>query len=370
MAHIPAGTSILHVDSELTWRGGEQQLLYLMLGLRARNILNFLACPPTSALYREAQNRGLTVFPLALRGEWDFISALQLARLIKRLKVTILHCHSSHAHTIGFLSVLCKKDCTFIVTRRVDFPIGRNILSYYKYKKRVDKIIAVSHGIKNVLVKDGVKANKITVVHDGIDIHHFQCRERAHYLFRELGLAEGKPIIGNVAALAPHKDQQNLLAAAKIVLREIPGAQFIIAGEGKLEHVLKQQAKTLGIDKQIIFTGFRKDVPQLLTILDLFVVSSYLEGLGSSTLEAMASGLPIVATMTGGIPEIVIDGTNGVLVPPKDSRALANAILHLLASEKKRDEMRLASREKVKDFSVEKMVNGNMLVYSGLNKRR
>ncbi|MBI5555928.1 MAG: glycosyltransferase, partial [Elusimicrobia bacterium] len=321
---------IMHLDSELSWRGGEQQLMYLINGLRQRKVISFLVCPPESALFKEAISQGISVFPLKMRGEWDIWAAQRLRQLVKHLQVTILHCHSSHAHTIGFLAALGLESCKLIVTRRVDFPIRKNLFSRLKYKQHVDRYIAVSEGVKKVLELDGLDPVRITVVHDGIDTGHFQCRDEAKNLYHEFDLDPSKPVIGNVAALAPHKDQQNLLQAAKMVLEQFPEAQFLIVGTGELDRQLRQLANELGILDKIKFTGFREDVPQILTILDIFAVSSYLEGLGSSTLEAMAAGLPIVATRTGGIPEIVQNSINGILVPPRDSESLAWALMELL----------------------------------------
>lgn len=354
---------VLHVDSELTWRGGEQQLVYLMQGLRQQRIPNFLSCPARSALYRQAQRFNLTVFPIPMRGELDLFSAIRLAQLINNLKINILHCHSGHAHAIGFISTMFTKKCSLVVTRRVDFYTGKNVLSRIKYGAKIDKIIAVSSGVKNVLIEDRIAAGKITVVHDGIDLRYFQGCPKERYLYQEFGIDDRTPVVGNVAALAPHKHQQNLLAAAKIVLQEIPAVRFLIVGEGELKEELKELARELGIEQKVFFTGFRDDVPQILSILDLFVVSSYLEGLGSSTLEAMAAGLPVVATRTGGIPEIVQDGVNGLLVPPRDSRELAAAMITLLRDENKRRNMGIAGKKIVENFSVEKMVEGNIHVY-------
>ncbi len=357
---------IMHLDTEVSWRGGEQQLMYLMQGLRQRNIISFLVCPPDSALFKEAIAQGISVFPLKMMGEWDIWAVQRLRRLIKHLKITILHCHSSHAHTIGLLATLGLDSCKLVVTRRVDFPVGKNLFSKLKYKQHVDKYIAVSEGVKKVLELDGLEPDRITVVYDGIDTGHFQCRDEAKDLYDELGLDPSKPIIGNVAALAPHKDQQNLLQAAKMVLEQVPEAQFLIVGVGELDRELKQLANELGILDKIKFTGFREDVPQILTILDIFAVSSYLEGLGSSTLEAMAAGLPIVATQTGGIPEIVQNSINGILVPPRDSEALAWALMELLKDHKIQKKMGQASLEMVQNFGVDKMVEGNIAVYKQL----
>ena len=364
-----ASNIILHLDSEKSWRGGEQQLIYLLNGLRQNNIITFLACPPSSALFTAAREEGITVFPVPFRGEWDLGSVIELRSLIRNLKATIVHCHSSHSHAIAWFATRGMKDCKLIVTRRVDFPVAKNFLSSWKYKKGIARIIAVSEGVKKVLVDSGLDPRKISVVHDGTETSHYACRDKATYLYKELGLTPGKPVIGNIAALAPHKHQANLLEAAKIVIDQFPDAQFLIVGEGELEPALKRLADNLNIKKNIIFTGFRKDVPQILTILDIFAVSSYLEGLGSSTLEAMAAGLPIVATNTGGIPEVVDNGVNGLLVPTRNAPALAKAITGLLEKPELRKKMGLMSLKKVQDFSVEKMVAGNIEVYKQLSGR-
>jgi glycosyltransferase involved in cell wall biosynthesis len=358
--------TIMHLDSALSWRGGQQQVLYLVNGLRQRNVISFLSCPPVIILFNEALSQATSVFPLHIFGEWDLLAVRRLRQLLRNLKVNILHCHDSHAHTIGLLATLGLDNCKLVVSRRVDFRVGNNFISKIKYKKHVDKYIAVSNGVKKVLELDGIDPAKIAVVHDGIEIDHFLCRDKAMNLYHEFGLDPARPVIGNVAALAPHKDQQNLLYAAKMVLEQMPEAQFLVVGEGELERELKHLAENLKILDKVRFTGFRSDVPQILTILDIFAVSSYLEGLGSSTLEAMAAGLPIVATRTGGIPEIVENSINGILVPPRDSESLAWAIMELLKDKKMREKMGSASRQKAKNVSVDKMVEGNPAVYKGL----
>ncbi|MDD5259918.1 MAG: glycosyltransferase family 4 protein [bacterium] len=355
---------IMHLDSALSWRGGQQQVLNLVQGLQQRNIISFIACPPKSILFNEALSRVISVFPLHIFGEWDILAVRRLRQMIRNLKVNILHCHDSHAHTIGFLATLGMDNCKLIVTRRVDFSIGNNLINKFKYKNSVDRFIAVSNGVKKVLELGGIDRARITVVHDGIEINNFLCRDKATNLYREFGLDPAKPVIGNIAALAPHKDQRTLLQAAKIVLEQIPEAQFLVVGTGALEEELKQLAADLEIQERVKFTGFRSDVPQILTILNIFAVSSHLEGLGSSTLEAMAAGLPIVATRTGGIPEIVENSINGILVPPRDSAALAKGIIELLRDNKRREKMGNASLQMVKNFSVDKMVEGNVAVYS------
>src|SRR4026208_1624563 len=149
-------------------------------------------------------------------------------------------------------------------------------------------------------------------------------------LHAELWLPHHAPVVGNVAALVPHKGQRHLIEAAHLVVRESPDARFVILGEGELRESLERQVRDHHLEKHVLLPGFRTDVLGWIKGFDLFAMSSVTEGLGTSLLDAMACARPIVATRTGGIPEIVEDGVNGLLVPPRDHAALAGAIVKML----------------------------------------
>ena len=141
------------------------------------------------------------------------------------------------------------------------------------------------------------------------------------------------PVVGNVAALVPHKGQRHLIEAAHLVVQEVPDARFVILGEGELREQLERQVREHHLEKHVLLPGFRTDVLGCIKGFDLFAMSSVTEGLGTSLLDAMACGRPIVATRAGGIPEVVEDGETGLLVPPRDHAAMAQAIVRLLANE-------------------------------------
>ena len=151
-----------------------------------------------------------------------------------------------------------------------------------------------------------------------------------------LWLPHHAPLVGNVAALVPHKGQRYLIEAAHLVVREIPDARFVILGEGELREHLERLVHEHNLEKHVLLPGFRTDVLGCIKGFDVFAMSSVTEGLGTSLLDAMACATPIVATRTGGIPEIVEDGVNGLLVPPRDAPALARAIVRLLNDEPRR----------------------------------
>ena len=167
-----------------------------------------------------------------------------------------------------------------------------------------------------------------------------------------------------MAALVPHKGQRYLIDAAAIVVRQVPDARFVIAGEGELRSALERQIRDRHLEKHVMLLGFRPDVLSLQKVFDVFVMSSVTEGLGTSLLDAMACGKPVVATEAGGIPEVIEDGLTGLLVPTRDPESMAAAIIRLLNDPDLRRQMGAAGILSVRErFSVERMVLDTLRVY-------
>jgi glycosyltransferase involved in cell wall biosynthesis len=227
----------------------------------------------------------------------------------------------------------------------------------------VDCFICASGAIRNMLVSDGVPAARAVTVHEGIDIGHVDAAPAAN-LHEELWLPHQAPLVGNVAALVPHKGQRHLIESALLVLPHVPDARFVIAGEGELRPAIERQIKDHRLEKHVVLAGFRPDVLSVHKAFDVFVMSSVTEGLGTSLLDAMAAGKPIVATTAGGIPEVVADGETGFLVAPRDHDAMASAIVRLLKDEGLRKRMGKAGRARARTlFSAERMVQETLRVY-------
>jgi glycosyltransferase involved in cell wall biosynthesis len=249
-----------------------------------------------------------------------------------------------------------------VASRRVDFHLRQHAFSKWKYR-HVDVFIAASALIASVLERDGIDRSRIDVVHDGVNVAMIdrQPPVDAHGAF---WLPHGAPLVGNIAALAPHKGQRHLVAAAAIVVRAIPDARFLIIGEGELRETLDHQIRKLGLERHVLLTGFRHDALGLMKSVDLCVMSSVTEGLGSVILEAMACGRAVVGTRAGGIPEAVVDGTTGLLVPPHDETGLAAAIERLLRDPDVRDRYGRAGRARVEEsFGIDALVQGTADVY-------
>jgi glycosyltransferase involved in cell wall biosynthesis len=358
----------LHVDTARTWRGGQNQVLLTVNGLRAIGQRATLVAHPNGQLRRRVAE-GLDLIPLAPRTEMDLSAAWRFARIVKRLAPDVIHAHDPHgvamaalALSLGAGSAARGKAPAIVASRRVDFHLKGNSFSRWKYRQ-VDCFVAASEAIRRMLVADGIPDAQAVTVHEGIDVEHVIAAPpvNVHEVFF---LPHGAPIVGNVAALVPHKGQRYLVDAAQLVVRQIPDARFVVLGEGELREHLERQVREHHLEKHVLLPGFRTDVLGCLKAFDLFVMSSVTEGLGTSLLDAMAASRPIVATTAGGIPEIVDEGVNGLLVPPRDAHALAGAIVRLLEDADLRRRMGVAGFARVHArFTVERMIAATAAVY-------
>ena len=363
-AGSPRSFRVLQINSARTWRGGEQQTLWLCQGLQRRGHQIFLACQPDSPLMERALRVGLSVNPVAMRGEWDVMAVRKLVRLIRRQAIEVVHFHTAHAHTLGLLAAQRAGVPVRVLTRRVDFHIHRHPLNRWKYGPALMVIVAISDGIRKVLLEDGIAPERVITVRSGIDLARIRKVGDTSGLRGEFGISGDCLVVGMVAALAPHKDHRNFLEAAALVKKKVPRVRFLVVGEGSLKAGLLRLTQKLDLTREVIFTGFRDDVLEITGLVDIFVLSSYLEGMGTVLLDAMALGRPVVATEVGGIPEIVIDGENGLLVPPRNPSALADAVMQLAADGDLRRRMGRSSQERARHFDVENMVAQTEAIYS------
>jgi glycosyltransferase involved in cell wall biosynthesis len=362
----------LHVDTARTWRGGQNQVLLTVNGLRSIGHRAALVAHPDGELRRRAAE-GLELIPLAPRTEMDLSAAWKFSRLLKRVDPDVVHAHDPHGVAMSALALSLVAGSArggpvppLVASRRVDFHLKGNSFSRWKYRQ-VDCFIAASEAIRKMLVADGVDADRTVTVHEGIDVDHVLAAPPVN-VHEAFFLPHGAPVVGNVAALVPHKGQQYLIDAAHLVVQQLPDARFVILGEGELREHLEKQVHEHHLEKHVWLPGFRTDVLGCIKGFDLFVMSSVTEGLGTSLLDAMAASRPIVATTAGGIPEIVADGVTGLLVPPRDHGALAAAIVRMLKDDAARRRLGDAGFARVNDrFTVERMVENTANVYSRIN---
>ncbi len=349
---------ILHVDTERGWRGGEQQLLYLVKGLKGKGFEQAVACRAGDELERRCRELGIKVIPLKGNQSSD---CLRIAAVGKEFDV--IHAHAAKAHTISALSKRFHKK-PVVYTRRVYYPPKNNFPTRLKYRL-TDRVVAISEPVKEVLERElPFLKGKVTVIPSSVDVKELNQTinpKKVEEIKRELG---GKPLIGTLAALTEEKGIPELIDAAEIVLKKLPSAKFVVFGEGKLRKELERLIEKKGLKENFLLYGFVKEVQNYAKALDLFVLPSRNEGLGSSLLIAMALKVPVVATEAGGTVEAVKDGETGILVPPENPGALAKGILKLVEDENLRNRLtENAFRLILNRFSVSAMVDSYVELY-------
>jgi len=223
-----------------------------------------------------------------------------------------------------------------------------------------DAFIAVAepHG-RYLAEREGCPEHKVRVIPNGVDLDRFRPRWPDEALREELEIAPGAPVVGIIAALRPEKHHELFLQAAALVHEAIPQAEFLIVGDGPQRAKLEMLAVGLPLDESVHFAGTRRDVPKVLSLLDVLAISSHMEANPVSILEAMACEKPVVATRVGSIPETVADGETGHLTEPGDARQLADRMIELLQNPDRAAAMGRAGRERViRHWSLDRMVQG------------
>ena len=359
---------VLHVDEQTGWRGGEQQASWLLQGLAERGHYVAIAARRESPFITNAHGGAdVTRHLIALRSELDIGSARALARIIEQDRIDILHAHSSHAHALACYGRWLAGKGKVVVSRRVSFPPKSHFLNHLKYRMP-DLYLSVSQKVDDVLAQYGIPEAKRRVVHSSVDLHRLEVPPISR---EDLGVPASGPLLVNAGALVGHKDHTTLIEAMALVAKALPEAHLAIAGEGELRPQVEARIRGLDLGGRVTLLGHRTDVPAIVRAADVYVSSSWSEGLGTSVLEALACETPVVAAVAGGIPEMIIDGKTGFLVPNKDPEALAQAILASLKHRENARAMAAAGRGLVEEqFTVTRMVEGTLAAYNHLLKLR
>ena len=344
---------VLHIDPEKGWGGGECQVLGLISYLSRRGHQNHLLGHPEGPLFREAGESGVKTFPLTVRNDIDFRPIFSLKRLIQKEGYDIVHFHTKRAHALSLWLGRNHPGVRYVVTRRMDYPVRRNWYNDYLYNRQVDGVVAISRRIADLLVEGGVRSEKIRLIHSGID--------PAPFRKMDISIANAAPrMVGTVAVLEERKGHRFLLEAAALIKQQGHRLKYRFAGEGSERQRLQHFVLEMGLQEDVEFSGFVSDIPAFLSTVDIFVLPSLYEGLGVAVLEAMAAGRAVVATKVGGLPEIVDDTITGLLVPQRDSRALARAIETLISQKGLVPQMGARGRERVlQHFTIEQMAKKN-----------
>ncbi len=354
---------ILLLSSERGWGGGEEQLRLLADGLAERGHNVTIGCRSGSQILRRSLEAGRSAF--ALPGHPRGLLAIWHTRkYLAREQPDVIHANDAHAATLMHWATLGNRRVARIASRRVVFPIR----SPQRYVRGADLVLCVSRAIAAVAEASGIPTGHLRVVYDGIDLARMASGDAARGR-ASLGLDDDVPLLLVVASLVECKGHRYLIEALPAVLREVPKLQVVFSGEGQQRVALTALLAEQKLSEVVQLVGFRSDVPDLMQASDLFVLPSLDEGLGTSAIDALVAGKPVVATTAGGLPEVLgnsaSDTKHGWLVPPRDPMALAKAIVEALTDPIAASRLTAAGQQYAhQHFSADAMVEATLTEYA------
>lgn len=349
---------VLHFLAETGFSGGELQLEHLVRHLHARGHDNHLALAPGAEFGRIGRELDVPVHEVALRRRLDPGTYWRSRRLVRRLRPEVVHYGCGRSLVVAGLACLGATAAVRYTTRRIDYPIRRGLLHGGRYRHLVDHVIANCAAVRDRVLAAGVPAERVTLVHEGIDVRPWQgIRGRRQRARETLGLPATGLVVSCAATLRPRKAQGVLIEAFAGLAADFPDATLVLAGNGPDRDRLREQARRLGLQERIRVPGPIRPVADLYAASDVFCMPSLNEGLSNACLEASAAGLPLVVSAVGGLTEIVEDGLTGAVVPPGQAGALGSALARYLADESLRDRTGAAGAERTaRLFTADRMV--------------
>ena len=381
-------TKILHIITESNLGGAQRNTLLSIKGLKELGYNVELACGAYGPgeplkLVQEAEKDGIKthiLFSLERKVNpfHDIEAFLEIQKILGKEKFAIIHTHSSKAGVLGRWAAYFTKIPIIIHTVHGNsFHPNQSWLKkeFYRWSEKITsqittKLIPVGYVVADEIIEAGVASrDKLSVIHSGINFEKFDKAFDSKAIRAGIGISPDNFVVGTVGSLVPCKGHHYLIEAIATVHSIIPNVHLILVGDGPLRGELEQHGYNLNIANNISFLGYRDDVPELLSIMDVFVISSLWEGVGRALTEAMYMERPVVGTAVNGVPELIKHNVNGLLVPSKNSQALAKAILTLIQN---RDKAKIfgerAKKHVYPEFSVELMVQRIHELYQQLLK--
>ena len=304
-------------------------MLGLTTYLNCAGHCSVVAADPDGSLYRRLTTAGLSVRPLRVRNYCDLLAGLRLRRLVTAGQYDLVHFHTARAHALS--PWLHNTRVKRVVTRRMDYPVKKGRVTRLLYIQSVDAVVAISAGVRAALLAAEVPAARIRLIPSGVDTTRFTQDSDARAQIRHAyGFSNHETLVLSVGALAERKGYRTLLRAAHQLKAQGIRLRYLVCGEGALRTALQAETRALGLETDVRFAGFCPEISHYLAAADLFVHVPQWEGLGVAVIEALAAGLPVVASRVGGIPDLIKDHITGLLVPPQDPTTLAAALTRLV----------------------------------------
>jgi len=354
--------------------GAEQMIVDLSRGLRRTGHEVTVALMSRGWLQDELERAGVPTALMPKRRRVDVAYFRRVGKFLRNNAIQVIHAHEFNSNVSG---------C--VIGRMTGIPVvatvhGREYvasrlrrrIAYRWVGRTAGRVVAVSGTIRRFLAEGvGLRGDNVATIYNGIDTERYEGTAGSDPIRRELGIGPGALVVGAVGSLYAVKGHVHLIRALADVARDLPDVACIVAGRGELRAELEDEARRLGLHDRVRFLGYRSDVPRLLAAMDVFVLPSLSEGLPLSLLEAMAAGVPVVATEVGGNAEVIDDGATGFLVPPRRSDLLAERIREVLGDRSRARAMSLRARRSVQErFSADRMVRDYERLFGGLLAER
>ncbi len=367
---------ILYSCLSKSWGGMEMVTITGIKQLLKRNISVEFLCAEESRLHIEANNLGIIIHPIKSSGYFNLISMLKISRIIKKENFSLIHTHASKDlwYLVPALNII-KSKIPLVLTKHVGSYIIKKDFLHKKIYNRVTKAIAISNVIKDNLLKTcPLNSDKVFLIHNGIDLNIFNLKNANRNKVRtELKIGENELLIGMLARFTPGKGHEEFLHAADELNKIYNNLKFIVVGEasrGELEYEnkIKNLAGSLNLSN-IIFTGFRSDIPDVLAAMDIFVFPSHAEAFGIALIEAMALGVPSVCSNSDGVLDIALDKQTSLLFENKNYSDLKEKLMLLIENKDLRLKLGANSIKRIADnFNLEILTDKTILLYEHLIK--
>jgi glycosyltransferase involved in cell wall biosynthesis len=352
------------VDLERVWRGGQEQAFLLMKGLKRRGHCAELLTVKHSAIESRAKAAGIRAHIIPDAGR-RITAAWWLRGLLREKRFDIVYANEAHALTAAWLARSHRR-ASLVAARRVVFPLSRGAFALARYRAAA-RILAISHAVRNELEAVRLDVNRVEIVPDGVEIPAAITPEARENARKQWSFRPDEIVVECVGALTPEKGHALLIEAFAKLSGEVPNCRLLLAGEGRLRAQLERQVQEAGLASAVVFAGFVANVESVYAAGDLFVFPSLSEGAGSSLMQAMAYGLPVLAFARGGVAEIIENGRTGVLVQEVSAEALAREARRMLEDRRLTERLSRAARETAASrYSAERMVDDTVRIFEDL----
>jgi glycosyltransferase involved in cell wall biosynthesis len=363
---------ILHTEWSNGWGGQEQRIILECRKMRELGHKVVIACQPGSGILQKAMEHGIPTEEVVMRGSIDPAAVWSLYRVIKRHGIDVVSTHSGKdSWSAGFAAKLARVGL-LVRTRHLSLPISNSPFNFVY--RLADGIVTTGEAIRNTMIaENGMDPANIVSIATGVSLERFDAQaDGAGELKKEFGIPEGSPVVTMVAVLRNMKRHDLLVAAAALLRPEFPEARYLVVGDGPGVEWVEGLVREAGLEDRVIRTGYRNDIPQILAISDVVVLTSdKFEGVPQSLSQAMAMGRPVVAAPVGGIAELVLDNETGLLAQAGDAASFARAIGRLLNDQPLRLSLGRAARAHVlQGYTDDIMARKTLEFYAKLRKAK